>query len=196
VLLRHLLEAAVQVADFRLSIGDDLTVEADDGPERAVTGRVRRTKVKDLGLEVVLVLKPPGRPRRLVLLALAQQPALSGVVVLAQRMTLERWMAEDPLQVRVALEADAEHVVRLALKPVRRLPHAVDGRHQGVVLPHRHLEPDAVTVRDRVEVVDDLEALFAAGIVDAADVGQELEVERRVVLQAPRQAWQHTLVHA
>ena len=68
--LRHLLEAAVQVADLHLGLGDDLAVEAHHRAKGAVGGGVRRADVEDLGLEVVVVLLGLARPGRLVLLAL------------------------------------------------------------------------------------------------------------------------------
>ena len=45
-------------------------------------------------------------------------------VVLAQRMALELRVHEDAAQIRMPVEADAEHVEDLALAPVRGLPDA------------------------------------------------------------------------
>src|SRR5688572_31771888 len=43
--------------------------------------------------------------------------------VLAERMTDETVVGEDPAQVRMAFEDDAEQVERLALEPVAARPH-------------------------------------------------------------------------
>ena len=53
-----------------------------------------------------------------------------------------------------------------------------------------------MAVRDRVEVVDRLEPLRAAEVVDAAHVGQQLAIERRVVLEEARQHGQCLRVDA
>ena len=107
----------------------------DHRAQGAVGRRVGGPEVEHLGLEVVVVLLRPRAPSSgIVVLALGQQPALAGVVVLAQGVALEGLVGQDALEVGVALEADAEHVVGLALEPVGRLPHAVDGRHRRVVL--------------------------------------------------------------
>jgi hypothetical protein len=45
-------------------------------------------------------------------------------------------------------------------------------------------------------VVDRLEALRALRVVDPADVGEQFEIERRVVLEMPRQRRQHGPVDA
>src|SRR6478672_8707306 len=56
---------------------------------------------------------------------------------LAQRMSGERFLEEDPPQVGVAVEDDAEHVVRLALAPVGARPHARERRHVRIHLAAR-----------------------------------------------------------
>src|SRR5262249_5997237 len=53
--------------------------------------------------------------------------------VLAQRMALVIRRHQDPAQVGVAVEGDAEHVVHLALEPVRSLPHVPHRRRTRVV---------------------------------------------------------------
>ncbi len=54
--LGHLLEAAVQVADHRLDLRDDLAVEVHDHAAHAVRGRVRRSHVHDQLLDLAAVL--------------------------------------------------------------------------------------------------------------------------------------------
>src|SRR5438093_12644692 len=58
----------------------------------------------------------------------------------AQRMAGERLLEEDAPQIGMAVELDAEHVVRLALGPVRTLPHAGERRHVRVELGARRAQ--------------------------------------------------------
>jgi hypothetical protein len=44
-------------------------------------------------------------------------------VILAKRVADELFVAEDAAQIGMIAESDAEHIERLALMPVRRLPH-------------------------------------------------------------------------
>src|SRR6058998_1921817 len=62
-------------------------------------------------------------------------------IVLPQGMAHELLVHEQPSQVRMRLEADAEHVPHLALEPVRDRPEGHGGRNAGIVLVHAHLEP-------------------------------------------------------
>src|SRR5438445_447416 len=92
-------------------------------------------------------------------------------VVLAERMALPVLGEQDPPEVRMALEADAEHVVALALHPVGA---AVEPRQRGAARlpraearPHRQDEPgDEV-----LDAADDLQPLLLP-----VDGGQPVEV--------------------
>ena len=71
----------------------------------------------------------------------------------------------------MAREQDAEHVEHLALEPVGRGVHGNDrGHHVGFI--DRHLQPDAVVLVHRQEVVDQIEARRAVRMVDGRDVDQ------------------------
>ena len=100
---------------------------------------------------------------RLVDLVLGEDPAPRRVVVLAQRVPLEPLVAEDAAQVRVAVDADAEHVPHLALEPVDPFPHRDQRGDGGVRLLERHLEAQARVARQGKEVVDGVEALSRSG---------------------------------
>src|SRR5712691_10351771 len=52
-----------------------------------------------------------------------QRRARAGLVIFAKRVTDELFVAKDAPQVGMIAEANAEHVERLALPPVRGLPH-------------------------------------------------------------------------
>src|SRR5262245_58087795 len=84
--------------------------------------------------------------------------ALRDGVVPAQRVADELRVHEDASQIRVAVEADAEHVPGLALGPDRALPEAGSRGDDRVVLGDRGLDADAVVESERVELVDHLEA--------------------------------------
>src|SRR5512141_434616 len=77
--------------------------------------------------------------------------------VLAQRVALELVGQIDPAEVRVAFEADAEHVERLPLSPVRGGIDR-DGRGQALPLPDVDGETRPGRAREPVEPVDDGEA--------------------------------------
>ncbi len=89
----------------------------------------------------------------------------------------------DPAQIAVALEADAEHVVGLPLRPLGTLPQEGDRGHPGVVAldPVRD-HPEPVGRRAAPEVVDDLHHLPG---VHPAQVDQELEPELGLVVEGP-----------
>src|SRR4051812_8219858 len=53
----------------------------------------------------------------------ASSVAARGKERLAERMAGEGLLEEDAPQIRMSVELDAEHVVRLALGPVRALPY-------------------------------------------------------------------------
>src|SRR5438477_2837158 len=59
---------------------------------------------------------------------------------LAEGMTGERLLEEDPAQVRMTVERDPEHVVRLTLAPVRARPDARERRHPRVHLGTRRAQ--------------------------------------------------------
>src|SRR5579859_1802069 len=77
---------------------------------------------------------------------------------LPQRMPGERLLEEDPPQVGVPVERDAEHVVGLALAPVRARPDAAERRNAGVLLRaaspqhHEDVRRRAADERDGAEL--------------------------------------------
>ena len=102
------------------------------------------------------------------------------VEVLAQREARVVGRHVDPPQVAVALEDDPEHVVGLALHPLRAGPQAGDRGDARVVAGHAVRDhPQPVRGLRGPEVVDDLHVV--AG-VDAGEVGEDLEAELRVVV--------------
>src|SRR5215475_1650792 len=72
--------------------------------------------------------------------------------ILAQRVALVIGRRQYPAQIRVAVEGDAEHVINLALQPVRRFPQFPHRRQARVVLFEEDLHPKPVIVYERVEV--------------------------------------------
>ena len=92
---------------------------------------------------------------------------------------------EDPAQVRVPRERDAEHVVDLTLQPIRRLPQVHHGLDLQRIQRHFGLHPQGVVVGEGEELVDHLQR-GAPAVVHAGDVGAELVLLAGVVLE-PRQ---------
>jgi hypothetical protein len=119
----------MQVADLGPRVDDALAVEQRLDAQRAVGGRVRRADVDVHALEAVLAeddLAPlvlRGQPGNAEYGA-RKHVAAVGRIVLAQGEADELLVREDAAQVRVVDEVEPEHVVGLALGPVRRLPQA------------------------------------------------------------------------
>src|SRR3954464_1551026 len=110
--------------------------------------------------------------------------------VLALREALEPFPHVDPAQVRVALEPDPVHVPGLALMPVGGAPDPRHRRHPRRIA-EAALDPNAPYVRQRIEVVHHLVARRLGIMIDPADVGQEIEPQRRVILQKPAKLDDH-----
>lgn len=97
-------------------------------------------------------------------------------------MTIEAIIRQDPPQIRMIREEDAVHIVRLTLEPVRAVVQECHTRHRRGLIGIR-LDPDPGVVTHRQQVVDDLEAVGARGVVDTADIRDHGELRGRVVLQ-------------
>lgn len=89
--------------------------------------------------------------------------------VLPQWVSIETVVGHDAPQVGVANEEDTEHVVDLTLVPVGSVVETCDGRY-GRCLVGVGLHANARVVADGEQVVDNLEALVASGVVDGSDV--------------------------
>ena len=136
--LGHLLGAAVVVADVGHRVDDLLAVELQHHAQHAVGARVLRPDVQEheVGVLVRRGQPPVLGPEAQGLLLLARPASVgedeaahlggAGRVVLAQRVALPGGRHQDAAQVRVAVEADAEHVPDLALVPVGGRPDAGD----------------------------------------------------------------------
>ena len=101
--------------------------------------------------------------------------------VLAQRVAGEAVPEEQPAQVGMAVEADAEQVEDLALLQVRAVVEAGQRGHGRILaVGGDHLDLDDVVEVQRLEVVDELEVALA---VDRGEVAEEDEVGGLVVAQ-------------
>src|ERR1700720_3384098 len=97
-------------------------------------------------------------------------------------MAVEALPHQDALEVRMAVEHDPEHVERLTLMPVPRLP----ARGDRSVLVRRDLEPDAVVLRERVERVRHAEGLTGPGrVFRIVNAGKIDEIVEPVVPEGP-----------
>src|SRR5919106_4588670 len=99
--------------------------------------------------------------------------------VLPKGMTLELFWENQLDQLRMTLEVDAEQLPRLTLVPVRSGVQVVDGRGPRLLAVTCHLHPDAVPVPGRVQLYDQLQALFLA--VDRRDEVEEVESQLGIV---------------
>ena len=96
--LDHLFPTAVQIADDRFRLGDDLSVQLDPQIPQTVRHRVLRTHVYPHFCH----LNPP-----------------PDIEVLPEREERIVHRQEKPLQTWVSYELDSEHIVGLALVPIR-----------------------------------------------------------------------------
>jgi hypothetical protein len=106
--LRHLLEAAMQVADHRLSADDPLPIQPGDQMDDSVRRGMRRADRDGLRLEVAGPLIGPLGPFRHPQLLLRVEPALARRVVLAERVSDERVVAQQAVEIRMPWEVDPE----------------------------------------------------------------------------------------
>ena len=108
-------------------------------------------------------------------------------VVLAQRMAFPVLGHQQPPQVAVPVEDDAEQVPHLALEPVGGRPDAASRRHVRVLAARGAPSGAAARAERRcdTQVVDDLEARLARPAVDRRHVGQDVEAAARAVAQRP-----------
>ena len=209
--LGHLLGAAVVVADVGDDVDDLLVAQADDDAERPVGAAVLRADVEEherrgrrsvrgrphsSGLKRELLL--PSRRRSCVGQREGARLGAAGRVLLAQRVALPPRRHEEAVQVRVAVDADAEHVPDLALVPVGGGPQAGDGRHRGASRRQRHLEAHVGVAVVGEEVVDDGEvgvglalAVQPLALVDAAEVVEHAERLGGLVLEVARAPRRH-----
>jgi hypothetical protein len=74
-------------------------------------------------------------------------------------MADETVVRQQAAQIGVAAEQDAVEIERLALEPIRGIPHVVDGVDDGpLVVRAKRLQAQPMVMRDRQQVVDDRES--------------------------------------
>src|SRR3972149_3778163 len=78
-------------------------------------------------------------------------------VILSEGMSFPVFGHQDPTEIGMSRESDAEHVEDLALMPIGGGPHAGHRGHLRSV-QHPNLYPNAVRAGDRVQVIDPLES--------------------------------------
>ena len=160
--LRHLFEAAMQIADLGIGIDDALAVHGNLQPERSVHCGMLRPEIQNLRMidahrfGVFLGAFDHGQIDRL-----GAHGALAGREVASQRMTFKLRMRQNAAQIRMALELNSEHVERFALRPVRALPHIDDAVDRGILAGHRRLDAHAMFVRKRKQMIDHVVAVGA-----------------------------------
>ena len=84
-------------------------------------------------------------------------------------MSIETVVGHDAPQIGVADEEDTEQIVDLTLVPVGTVVKTGDGGHRRCLIGVG-LHANARVVADGKQVVDNLEALVAGGVVNSGDV--------------------------
>src|SRR4030042_676332 len=97
-------------------------------------------------------------------------------IVLAERMTLQPVVHEDPPEVGVALETHAKKVIDFALQPVGVLPERGQRGDPEIALVDSRLNPQAPVPGKRKEMNDQLKARLPARVVDTGQVQKHLEL--------------------
>ena len=88
--------------------------------------------------------------------------------ILPQRKIRIAFPHQNPAQIGMAAKPDAHHVVDFALVPIRRAPHADDGRQFGFFLADAGFEPQFATVREAAQMINIRPARVFAIVVNAA----------------------------
>jgi hypothetical protein len=102
--------------------------------------------------------------------------------ILAQRMTFEAVIGQDAAQVGIVGEIDPEQVPSLTLPPAGAAEEPDRGRHR-LLFIGLELESNPLIEAHAEEVVDNLEAQWPVGVVDATDVAEDPETAFRVATQ-------------
>src|SRR5438045_9606111 len=109
-------------------------------------------------------------------------------------MTDETVVSEQPAEIRMAGEDDAEEVEGLALEPIRRWPQADDARQHGkFVVRCKHAHADTPVMRQRQQMIDgrvtrslpDV-ARAVVTIIDTADIDQHVEAQIGMNAERPQ----------
>ena len=189
--LGHFFLRAVVIADIGDRLHDHLPVHLQRDAEYAVYARVIGAQVEKHEVRVFRrAAHAPllgHEPQTLLLRALEFRGHRERIhfrrasrVLLAQRVTLPMRRRENAAQVRMSLEVDAEHVVRLAFVPVGYRVDARDGRHARILLGQRRLDPQVRVVGQGNQVIKHGEAgirlavaEFPGAFIDGGEVEQQ-----------------------
>ena len=99
-------------------------------------------------------------------------------------MTDELLMRQDSPQIRMPSELNAVHIVGFALGPVGGFPDIDCRIDRGIVTRYRHLQPQAMLVGKRKQVVNDVVPRSPLGeIVNRRHIQQHFEIECRIRFQ-------------
>src|SRR5512147_891624 len=154
-----------------------------DGPmlTMTVSSRCGVVNAGRTGLGIFMSISVPRPVSDIEPLAVRHERLLAQLrVILAQRIADKAFVQQQRPQVGIAVEADAVHLVALALHegrgtvvPGQRLDHRF-------ALGHLCLDAHPDAMLRRVEVPDDVEARLPAGPVDRRDVEQHVELACRL----------------
>jgi hypothetical protein len=202
--LPHLLGAPVVEADLRHDVEDPLAVELEHQAQHAVGARVLGADVEEQEVRVLPApLEPPllgPEAEGLLLGDLLRLGQLVGPqlgrprrVFLAQRVAVPGAGHEQALEVGVAVEAETEHVPRLALVPIGVRPQTCDGGKRRGLPQKRHLDPEVRVALEGEELIDDGEVRsrlprppLPLPLVDGGQIEQHPKRSRNLFLEPPQ----------
>src|SRR5947207_999033 len=107
--------------------------------------------------------------------------------ILSQRISfLVLLPHQQPPQIRMPGEANAEHVEAFPLEPIRAPIHAPNARDlERSALGETHLQPQKATIRQRPQVPHDLDRLLWIAKLDRRDIREIVVALTGIVMQPP-----------
>src|SRR5258708_40099221 len=90
-------------------------------------------------------------------------------------MSLPTVGKQDALHVRMSIKLDTEHIVDFALQPVGSRPDG-DGTGDAFAIPNLRFDANALVARERIKYPQDVELVFALGIVDRGNVHAKIKL--------------------
>src|SRR6185369_12747020 len=91
---------------------------------------------------------------------------------------------ENATQIWMFVKDDSKQIESFALVPVRSAPDSSDCGHMRVIFIKQNLEPQAMKLSGRKQVIVHLEARFCFGpSIKSADVRQKIELQPRILFK-------------
>ncbi|EKD37284.1 MAG: hypothetical protein ACD_75C01187G0003 [uncultured bacterium] len=192
---RGFLETPVQVADL-VDVGQDgFAVQGGEDADGTMGGGMRRADVEvhDIGVNILHrgvihpVFQQPGLDLFFQAVGLVADLTLFDRIILAQRVSLELPVIEDPPQIGMPLKSDAVLVVYLSFSPVGRAPQMGGGGDTRIGVGHRRTHLDKKIIEPIAESINYVESglllLRVVEIVNRRDIHHQTAIESRIIFQ-------------